>query len=73
MVNIIAEQQAVRYRVAVPEWVEDDGIAQMIGFELDQIGYDPVLFCFDRNIPEDIDYLLTFGPYDEILPIWQKN
>ncbi len=74
---MIAEQEDVvprdRYRVAVPEWVEDDGIAQMIGFELDQIGYDPVLFCFDRNIPEGIDYLLTFGPYDEILPIWQRN
>jgi hypothetical protein len=27
-----------RYRVAVPEWVEDDGIAKMIGFELEQIG-----------------------------------
>lgn len=62
-----------RYRVAIPEWVEDDGIAKMIGFELEQIGYNPVLFFFDGNIPEDVDYLLTFGPYDRILPIWQSN
>ena len=76
---MISEQEHIttrdryRYRVAVPEWVEDDGIAKMIGFELDQIGYDPVLFFFDNNIPEDVDYLLTFGPYDKILPIWQSN
>ncbi len=62
-----------RYRVAVPEWVEDDGIAKMIGFELEQIGYDPVLFFFNSSIPEGVDYLLTFGPYDRILPIWQNN
>ena len=62
-----------KYRVAVPEWVEDDGIAKMIGFELEQMGYEPVLFFFDRNIPEDVDYLLTFGPYNRILPIWQSN
>jgi hypothetical protein len=77
MVTMIAEQEAVvardRYRVAVPEWVEDDGIAKMIGFELERIGYNPVLFCFDRNIPENVDYLLTFGPYNRILPIWQHN
>ena len=77
MVTVIAEQADVeprdRYRVAVPEWVENDGIAKMIGFELEQLGYNPVLFCFDRNIPEEAAYLLTFGPYNRILPIWQKN
>src|SRR5215216_5251931 len=77
MANMIAEQEDVlargRYRVAVPEWVEDDGIARMICFELERLGYNPVLFFFDRNVPEDVDYLLTFGPYDRILPIWQNN
>jgi hypothetical protein len=74
---MIAEQygdaQRNRYRVAVPEWAEDDGIAKMISFELEQIGYCPVLFFFDGNIPEDADYLLTFGPYNRILPIWQNS
>ena len=74
---MLAEQKDVetrdRYRVAVPEWVENDGIANMISFELEQIGYNPVLFYFDSNIPAEVDYLLTFGPYDRILPIWQKN
>ena len=42
-------------RVAVPEWVEDDGIARMVSFELEQIGYEPVLFFFDRSIPNDVD------------------
>lgn len=62
-----------RYRVAVPEWAENDGIANMLGFELEQIGYAPILFFFDSKIPEDVDYLLTFGPYNKILPIWQNN
>jgi hypothetical protein len=77
MVTMIPEHKYIvprdRYRVAIPEWVEDDGIAKMIGFELEQIGYNPVFFFFDSNIPEDVDYLLTFGPYNRILPIWQKN
>jgi hypothetical protein len=77
MASMTAEQSGIMprdgYRVAVPEWVEDDGIAKMISFELNQIGYNPVLFSFESNIPEDIDYLLTFGPYNRILPIWQKN
>lgn len=74
---MIGEQENVvprgRYRVAVPEWAEDDGIAKMIGFELEKMGYDPVLFFFDSTVPEAVDYLLTFGPYDRILPIWQNN
>ena len=77
MVTMIAEREDVvprdRSRVAVPEWVENDGIAKMIGFELERIGYNPVLFFFDSNIPKDVDYLLTFGPYNRILPIWQNN
>jgi hypothetical protein len=77
MLNTIAEQENIppreKYRVAVPEWAEDDGIARMICFELEQMGYDPVLFFFDDPIPEEIDYLLTFGPYNRILPIWQQN
>src|SRR5688500_16021607 len=77
MLTLTAEQKHLvprqKYRVAVPEWAENDGIAKMIGFELEQIGYNPLLFFFDSNIPADIDYLLTFGPYNRILPIWQKN
>jgi hypothetical protein len=60
-------------RIAVPEWAENDGIANMIGFELEQLGYSPVLFYFDSHIPEDVDFLLTFGPYNRILPLWQNN
>jgi hypothetical protein len=74
---MIAEQKdnvaRDKCRVAIPEWVEDDGIARMVGFELEQMGYEPVLFFFDKNIPKDVDYLLTFGPYNRLLPIWQKN
>jgi hypothetical protein len=77
MVTMNAEQEKAvpqdRYRVAIPEWVESDGIAKMIGFELEQIGHTPVLFSFDSNIPKNVDYLLTFGPYNRILPIWQNN
>lgn len=75
--NMSAGQHAMatreKYRVAIPEWAEDDGIAKMIAFELELMGHHPVLFYFDRNIPEAVDYLLTFGPYDKILPIWEKN
>lgn len=66
-------QASQKYRVAIPEWVEDDGIAKMIGFELEKIGYEPILFLFDHAIPKDVNYLLTFGPYNRILPIWQSN
>ncbi len=74
---MIAKQREIasrhRYRVAIPEWVIDDGIANMIASELELMGHEPVLFYFGGRIPEDIDYLLTFGPYDTILPLWEKN
>ena len=77
MKTMLADQKDAvpreRQRVAVPEWVEDDGIAKMISFELEKIGYRPVLFFFESSLPENIDYLLTFGPYNRILPIWQRN
>ena len=77
MVAMMTEQANLmtreRYRVAVTEWAEDDGIAKMICFELEKMGYDPVLFFFDSRIPDKVDFLLTFGPYNRILPIWQSN
>lgn len=75
--SMISEQKDVAPReacqVAIPEWAEDDGIAKMIGFELQQIGCNPVLFPFDNTIPRGVDYLLTFGPYNKILPLWETN
>lgn len=77
VINMVAEQQHStsrdRYQVAIPEWAEDDGIAKMIGFELQQLGHNPILFSFNNAIPQGVDYLLTFGPYNKILPIWEKN
>lgn len=77
LVSMIPERNDVAprdsYRVAIPEWAEDDGIAKMICFELQQMGCSPVLFAFDGTIPQGVDYLLTFGPYNKILPIWEDN
>jgi hypothetical protein len=67
-----ATSPPAKYRIAVPRWELRDEIAFMIGSELKLLGHKPVYFFFYENVPEDIDILLTFGPYGKVLPIWQQ-
>jgi hypothetical protein len=62
----------IQFRVAIPRWELRDEIAFMIGSELKLLGHKPIYFFFYEDVPEDIDILLTFGPYGKILPIWQQ-
>ncbi len=59
-------------RVAVPVWVAQDDMADMIAYELRQMGKEPILYRFYEPVPEHIDVLFTFGPYDKVLPMWQR-
>ena len=73
MINKESESfHAPKYRVAIPRWELRDEIAFMLGTELRGLGHKPVYFFFYEDVPEDIDLLLTFGPYGKILPIWQQ-
>lgn len=61
------------YKVAVVEWVpEEDGLPQVIYHELNSLGYDPVYFPQDEEIPTDVDVILSFGPYGDFLEIGRK-
>jgi hypothetical protein len=60
------------YRVAVPRWEMRDEIAFMIGSELKLLGHKPLYFFYYEDVPENIDLLLTFGPYGKVLPLWQE-
>jgi hypothetical protein len=60
-------------RIAIPRWEMRDEIALMIGKELKLLGHLPVYFLFYEDVPENIDILLTFGPYGPLLPIWQQT
>ena len=59
-------------RVAVPVWVAQDDMADMIVHELRLLGKEPVSYRYYEPVPENIDVLMTFGPYDKVLPMWQN-
>ena len=58
------------YRVAVVKWSsERDGIAEVINYELEQLGHHPFYFKHDATIPGNIDVVFSFAPYGRFLPI----
>jgi hypothetical protein len=56
-------------RIAVVEWSHGDGIAKAISDELIALGIEPVLFPYNGTIPNNVDMVLTFAPYNKFLPI----
>lgn len=62
----------MKFRVAVIKWSERDEIAEAIRDELAAEGHTPVLFRFERKVPEDAQLILSFGPYGKFLPIAQQ-
>jgi hypothetical protein len=56
-------------RVAIVEWWPGDEIANAMVVELTQLGLETVRFPFDGAIPNIVDMVLTFAPYDRLLPI----
>jgi glycosyltransferase involved in cell wall biosynthesis len=56
--------------VAVLEWIEDDGISEMLMHELAMLGYHPVLFR-DR-VPSGADIVFSHAPFGKLLPIYQQ-
>jgi len=66
----IGEMRNVKgaYRIAVVEWIpEEDGLADVICDELNALGYSACIVHHDSAISEDIDIVLTFGPYGDYL------
>jgi len=60
------------YRVAVPVWVDQDDMAEMIIYELRQLGHQAAGFYYTDPVPGNIEVLFTFGPYSKIIPIWES-
>lgn len=44
----------------------------MLCHELEKLNYSPVLFAYGSPIPEPAAVLLSFGPYGQLLPVWQQ-
>lgn len=47
-------------------------MADMIVYELRQLGHKAVSFPYTDPVPAHTDLLFTFGPYTKILPIWES-
>lgn len=58
--------------IAVLSWRSGDGISEMLCHELENLNYSPVPFAYGSPIPEPADVLLSFGPYGQLLPVWQR-
>jgi hypothetical protein len=60
------------YRVAVLEWWEKDGIAEVIYSSLQQLRHQPIYFFHDEPIPAKANIVMTFGPYGKLLPVLHR-
>ncbi len=58
-------------KIAVLQWEDLDDMANMISYELEALDHCPIIVTRETPIPDGIDLLFTFGPYDKILDIWQ--
>jgi len=58
--------------VALLEWMEDDGISEMISHELTLLGHHPISFKYGGLVPAGVDILLSHGPHGKLLPLWQQ-
>lgn len=58
--------------VAVLSWRSGDGIGEMLCHELGNLNCSPVPFAYGSPIPDSADVLLSFGPYGQLLPVWQQ-
>jgi len=58
--------------IAVLSSRSGDGISEMLCSELECLNYSPVPFAYGSPIPEPADVLLSFGPYGQLLPVWQQ-
>jgi len=58
--------------VAVLSWRSGDGISEMLCHELENLNYLPAPFAYGSPIPEPAAILLSFGPYSQLLPVWQQ-
>jgi hypothetical protein len=71
--NLFKNDSIKSCHIAVAQWTKGDGIAKMIRYELEAMGYEPVVFSFDQCVPEGTEILLTFAPWNKILPLWQRS
>ena len=56
-------------RVAVTAWDHGDGIiASMLIHGLEALHHVPITISPGSSLPEDIDVLITYGPYGKTLP-----
>jgi hypothetical protein len=54
--------------VALLEWDDEDGIAEVIGDELRSLGYSPLFVRPMQQVPREAAYVFTYGPYGRLLP-----
>jgi len=52
--------------VAVTKWHKDDGIATAIIDELNLLGYSSEGFLYDKDIPSNAGFILSFAPHGRI-------
>lgn len=66
------EASSAAKTIAVLSWRSGDGISEMLCQELENLNYSPVPFAYGSPIPEPAAVLLSFGPYGQLLPVWQQ-
>jgi len=67
--SLAAATPAPAYRVAVVMWKPYDGMAQAIAAALTQLGHTALPFVWQDHLPDDVDVVLSQGPYGPFLHV----
>lgn len=62
------------YRVAVLQWIPDDGLSKMLYEELTNLGHQPIYFAYRAPVPSGVQVVFTHmhGPPKRLLPVLQR-
>lgn len=63
----------MQFQVAIIEWISEEcGLSQVISNELIRLGYSPICISHEEEIPQDVEVIISFGPYGDFLKIGRK-
>lgn len=59
-------------RVAVVQWSDGDGLAEIVAYELESLGYEPSFIRPHSVVPAQTGAVFSFAPYGKLLPLVQQ-
>ena len=56
-------------RVGIVHWHQGDGLGSQTSRIVENLGHEAVNFLYDARLPQDLDVVFTYGPFDSLVPL----